>query len=308
MNNPWIKSLLRLFLPVYQYESDSRKIVYAGYSSIKKNYHVRLLLDGNNHHTFLGWRWYWKIPDLVKSGNIDIVISEISQYALNHFQSYSGFILPEWAIMRINIDRPIGEICKASVSDFSDVKRLIRKYNLTYEMLTDKESFKYFYDNIYLPYLIKRHGDEALVEDLSDFWKPSPSPFLMVIKENGIIVAGSIVRKSGDLFYLVRLGLLNGNDEYRRHGAIGAMYYFSILEGQKMSCRYLDVGGTRPFLNNGLTKYKMGLGAEFLSEHSTWKEYLWFGMNENSTFAKEFIRNNSFLYLNNDRKLVIHGI
>ena len=210
--------------------------------------------------------------------------------------------------MRINIDRPIGEICKGSVSDFLDVKRLIRKYNLTYEMLTDKESFKYFYDNIYLPYLIKRHGDEALVEDLSDFWKPFPSPSLMVIKENGIIIAGSIVRKSDDLFYLMRLGLLNGNDEYRRHGAIGAMYYFSILEGQKMSCRYQDVGGTRPFLNNGLTKYKMGLGAEFLSEHSKWKEYLWFGMNENSTFAKEFIRNNSFLYLNNDRKLVIHGI
>jgi hypothetical protein len=194
------------------------------------------------------------------------------------------------------------------VSDFLDVKRLIRKYNLTYEMLTDKENFKYFYDNIYLPYLIKRHGDEALVEDLSDFWKPFPSPSLMVIKENGIIIAGSIVRKSDDLFYLMRLGLLNGNDEYKRHGAIGAMYYFSILEGQKMNCRYLDVGGTRPFLNNGLTKYKMGLGAEFLSEHSTWKEYLWLGMNENSTFVKEFIRNNSFVYLNNDRKLVIHGI
>jgi hypothetical protein len=86
------------------------------------------------------------------------------------------------------------------------------------------------------------------------------------------------------------------------------MYYFSIIEGQKMNCRYLDVGGTRPFLTDGLTKYKMGLGAEFLSEPSTWKEYLWFGMNENSTFAKEFVRNNSFLYLNNDRKLVKHGI
>jgi hypothetical protein len=308
MNNPWIKSLARLLLPVYQYESDSAKIVYAGYSSIKKNYHVHLLMDGNSHHTFLGWRWYWKIPDLIKSGNIDMVISEISQYALTHFQKYRGFILPEWAIMRINIDRPIGEICKGSVSDFSDIKRLIRKYNLTYEILTDEESFNYFYNKIYLPYIIKRYGDEALVEDLSTFWKSSSSPFLLAIKENGIIVAESMIRKSGDLIYLMRLGLLDGNEEYKRHGAIGAMYYFSVLEGQKMSCRYLDVGGTRPFLNNGLTKYKMGLGAEFLSEHSSWKEYLWFGMNKNSTFAKEFIRSNPFLYLNNDRKLVIHTI
>jgi hypothetical protein len=308
MNNPWIKSLARLLLPVYQYESDSAKIVYAGYSSIKKNYHVHLLLDGNNHHTFLGWRWYWKIPDLIKYGNIDMVISEISQFALNNFQKYNGFILPEWAIMRINIDRPISEICKGSVSDFLDIRRLIRKYNLTYEILTDEESFEYFNNKIYLPYIIKRYGDEALVEDLSTFWKSSSSPFLLAIKENGIIVAESMIRKSGDLIYLMRLGLLDGNEDYKRHGAIGAMYYFCVLEGQKMSCRYLDVGGTRPFLNNGLTKYKMGLGAEFLSEHSTWKEYLWFGINESSTFAKEFIRSNPFIYLNNDRKLVIHAI
>ena len=50
--------------------------------------------------------------------------------------------------MKINIDRPIREICKRSVSDFSDVKRMIRKYNLTYEMLTEKESFNYFNDKL----------------------------------------------------------------------------------------------------------------------------------------------------------------
>jgi hypothetical protein len=91
-----------------------------------------------------------------------------------------------------------------------------------------------------------------------------------------------------------------------RHGAIGAMYYFSILEGQKMKSRYLDIGGTRPFLTDGLTRYKLGLGAEFISDHSPWKEYLWLGVNDRSTFAKEFICSNPFMYLNKDFRLIKH--
>ena len=308
MANVWIKNLARLYLPVYQYESDTRKIIYAGYSSIKKNYYVRLLLDRDHHSTFLGRRFYWEIPRLIKSHNPDLVISEISRMTLKHFQKCTGYILPEWVIMRINIDRPMNEICKGSVSDFSDVKRLIRKYNLTYEILTDLESFNYFNENIYLPYIIKRHGEEALIEDLKIFWKSSPSPFMMAIKENGILVAGALVRKSGDLIFLMRLGLLDGNQVYMHHGAIGALYYFCIVEGKKMGCRYLDVGGARPFLTDGLIKYKMGLGAEFLSDHSAWKEYLWIGLNENSTCAKEFINNNPFIYLNREFRLVKYPI
>jgi hypothetical protein len=306
MTKVWIKNLVRLYLPIYLYESDTTKIVYAGYSTIKRNYYVRLFLDKNNSYTFLGRRWFWKIPDLIKSYNLDMAISEISRINLNLFLKYNGYILPEWAIMRINIDRPLNEICKGSVSDFSDVKRLIRKYKLTYEILTDKESFNYFNDKIYMPYVTKRHGEEALIEDLSILWKSSPSPSLMAIKENGIIVAGALIRKSGDLFFLMRLGLLGGNEIYMRHGAIGAMYYFSILEGQKMKCRYLDIGGTRPFLTDGLTRYKLGLDAEFISDHSSWKEYLWLGVNDRSTFAKEFICSNPFMYLNKDYRLIKH--
>jgi hypothetical protein len=201
----------------------------------------------------------------------------------------------------------MSEICKRSVSDFADITRLIRKYNLTYEILTNKESFNYFKDKIYLPYITKRHGEEALIEDLNILWKSSPSPFLIAIKENGVIVAASLVRKSGDLLDLMRLGLLDGNEEYLRHGVIGAIYYYNVVEGQKMGCRYIDIGGTRPFLTDGLTRYKMGLGAEFVSDHSSWKEYLWLGVNENSIGAKEFIRSNPFMYLNEDHRLVKYG-
>jgi hypothetical protein len=71
-----------------------------------------------------------------------------------------------------------------------------------------------------------------------------------------------------------------------------------------MGCRYLNVGGTRPFLTDGLTKFKIGLGAEFTLEQAPTKEYLWFQINEHSVVAKEFIRRNPFMHVNKDFRLV----
>jgi hypothetical protein len=309
MGNKWLKRLVRLFLPVYQIESDKMKILYAGYSSGKKKYCIRLLLDRKNNSTFLGRRWFWKIPDLVKSGNYDIVIAEISPLTFNHFNKCNGYILPLWVTMRINIDRPISEIIKRSVSDFSDVIRRIRKYNLTYEILTGKEDFNDFNDKFYLPYITKRYEEDAMIEDLNKLWKSSPSPFLMSIIEDGKIVGMSLIRKSGSTFYFLRLGLLNGNEEYRSHGVIGAMYYFCLLEGQKMGCQYLNLGGTKPFLTDGLTKFKMGLGAEFVLNNDPSNEvYLWLGVNENSVSANEFMHKNPFMYTDKDHKLFTTSI
>ena len=297
MTTDWLKPLARLYLPIYQYESDKTKIVYAGYSSIKKNYYVRALLDKNNHHTFLGRRLYWDIPKLIKSHNLDMIISEISPFTFNHFLKCNGYIVPEWVTMRINIDRPMSEICQRRASDFSDVIRKIRKYKLTYEILRANESFKCFYDKFYVPYMTKRHGAEAWIEDLNRMWSPSPSFFLMAVKEDGVIVGEGLIRNTGESLFLSRLGLLDGIVEYRSHGVIGAIYYFSMLEGQKMGCRALNVGGTRPFLTDGLTKFKIGLGAEFVSDHNLKKDYLWLGTNAHSTMAKEFMDNNPFMHL-----------
>lgn len=302
MASDWLKHLARFYLPVYEYESGNMKIIYAGYSTIKKNYHVRLILGSYTKHSFLGRKLYWKIPELIGKRNIDIVIAEVSRFSHIYFLGQQGFIIPEWAGMRININRPMSEICNKE-TDFSNVTRRIRKYNLTYEILNDDESFKHFIDKIYLPYVSKRHGEEALIENLNSLWKSTPSPVLMAIRESGMIVAESLIRQTGDIMYFKRIGVLDGSEEYMRHGVIGALYYYGIVEAQRKGCKYFDVGGTRPFLNDGLTRYKLGLGAEFTDDNSNWKEYLWMGINGNSKEAGEFLQNNPFMHLNSKFRL-----
>jgi hypothetical protein len=307
MNNAWLKNLARVNLPVYQFESDRLKIAYAGYSAKKKNFFVRLSLGGSQRQAFCGRRWFWEIPDIINSFNFDLVFSEASQITLKRFQRCRGYVIPVWAPMRIDIDRPFREIRKQRVSHFSGIERLIRKYALTYKIRRDNESFKNFYHNMYKPYINKRYGDEAFIRDWNELWKSSSSLFLIEIKENEVLSSAMLVRKSENFLHLICLGLVDGKEEYLRHGAIGASYYFALLEGQKMGCRYLDVGATRPFLTEGLTRFKMGLGAEFVSDYSPKKEYIWLGVNERSFRAQEFIKNNPFMYLDKDFRLIRSG-
>ncbi len=298
----WLRHLARKYMPVYQYESDSLKFLYAGYSPIKRSYYARILLNSSSRPTFLGMYWYSHIPRLFNSLKVDMIVSEISRNTFTHFRNCNGYILPVWATMRINIDRPESEIFNKnrSVTNFKDVIRRIRKNNLTYEILSDKESFHYFKKRFYKPFITKRHGEEAFIEDLDAMWKSFKNPLMLAIRENGVIVGMSFIRISRDILYLMRVGLIDGKQEYSSHGVIGATYYFGILEGKKLGCKYLDLGGGRPFLTDRLTKYKTGLGAEFVMKLDPSKEYLWFGVNDQSTAAKEFLLNNTFMHLNKD--------
>ena len=52
MEIDWLKHLARLYLPIYQYESETTKIAYAGYSSIKRNTMSDYSWTRNTNHTF----------------------------------------------------------------------------------------------------------------------------------------------------------------------------------------------------------------------------------------------------------------
>jgi hypothetical protein len=300
----WFRHLARVFMPVYQFESDKLKIIYAGYSPIKKSYYARLLLNKDYNQTFLGRYLYTDIPNLINRQNIDMAVTEISRVTFNHFRNCNGYILPVWATMRINIDRPESDIFNKSKTDFRDVIRRIRKYDLTYEISTDKKMFDFFNEKFYLPYMKNRHRDEAFIEDLDTMWKSYEHPRIMVVKEKGNIAGMTFMRVTEKILYLKRTGLIDGNEDYLSHGVIGAAYYFGILEGLKMGCKYVDLGGSRPFLNDGLTRHKKGIGGEFEVNLDPSKEYLWFGVNEKSPAAKEYLSRNPFMHLTKDFKLV----
>jgi hypothetical protein len=306
MIKDWFKDFARIYLPVYRIESGKMIIIYAGYSSIKRNYFIRIICNSESKEIYVGRRWFWQIPGFIKSQNPSLVISEISRIALKNFQKYDGFILPEWTKMTIQIDRAMKEIRRSNGRHFCDVARRIRKYDLSCEILTGKEDLYLFNVKFYMPYMTKRYREEAMITDLNLLWNSLSKPFLLAIREKGVMVCAAVCKESEDSIDLMVMGLLDGNDEYRRHGVIGAIYYFAIIEAEKKGLHYIDVGGSHPFLTDGLTKYKMGFGAEFVTDDNSIDQCPghWLGVNKSSPAAMDFVSKNSFICLNKESLVV----
>jgi hypothetical protein len=65
------------------------------------------------------------------------------------------------------------------------------------------------------------------------------------------------------------MGVKDGNREYVREGAVSACYYFLITEMKKRGFKKINLGGIRPFLNDGVTQFKISLKAQLaLSQHN----------------------------------------
>jgi hypothetical protein len=296
-----LKHLARLNLPVYIFEKDDFKVAYAGYSEVKKNYSGRFPF-GNQpaNAVFVGRKWFWQVTRL----EVDITFAEVSLGTMPYFRHASGFVLPEWVTMHISTTQPMSELRQPSVSHFADIERLIRKHALGFETSTATEDVNQFYQEMYLPYTRTRHKDEALIESLGSIFDPGKDFFMLFIREKGQRVAAGLIERHASHVHLKRLGVKDGHEQYMRHGAVGAIYYFLYLEAQRLGCRYIDIGGSRPFLTDGLTRHKLGLHAQFHSDHSTWREYLWMGIDPNSARGQGFIRDNPFVYLSGNHQFV----
>ena len=102
--------------------------------------------------------------------------------------------------------------------------------------------------------------------------------------------------------FLRRLGIVHANEEYMRQGAIGAIYYFLIQELKHRGYDLIDVGGTRPLLKDGLTRYKLSFGARLCKDNSK-HTCVRLMILHDSPGVRSFLTNNPFLFKNQKKNL-----
>jgi hypothetical protein len=96
------------------------------------------------------------------------------------------------------------------------------------------------------------------------------------------------------------VGVLNGSDDIMRMGVIGALYYFALTDHRKNNIKRVNIGGTSPLLKDGITMFKLSLGAkvsEIQHQNSIRLKLLPLG---NSPAVKDFLTSNSFTYIENE--------
>ena len=266
-------------------------------------YLSNLLYSGEPVKERLGKIFIWRIKaglnlDLPRA---DLIFIKIDGFFSRFLSRRRFIIIPEWVLFILDLSKPLPEIWKLSKNDTLRANlRRIRKNNYSYEVTQDPVKFKYFYYQMYLPYITKRFEELTVLISFRDMERVFKKGQLILVKNGEDYLSGYVVRMDYDTILALYLGITKGKIEYLKAGALAALYYFISLWAKERGYKWLDFGHCRSFLKDGVFYHKKQWGMEII--RSTRLRYV-FGMKV-CNFHQEvqnFIEKNPFIFMDQEK-------
>lgn len=235
-----------------------------------KNYFADLLFAGPVAERSEGRAWLWKALRLVKSGRTphDLVIIDTDVPKYRRLLSRSAFPLPCWVRGEIDLAAVEAQIRKSSSikSDLSKIKRNGYDYVVT----RDERDFDRFYREVYLPYARRIYGGMTFLMPYSDLKQFIPHSELLWVRQDGEAVSGIMLRNDEGVMRAYALGVKGGDGMLAKNGALAALYCFAIDYLRTQGWQRLHLGGSRPFLRDGVLQYKRKWGMKIVGHSPSW--------------------------------------
>lgn len=166
-----------------------------------------------------------------------------------------GFLIPERVNQVLDISGPMDEAIKL---DSRGLKKLLKKVNkYKHEISNDHDALKFFYEKMYVPHIKSRYD---VVENFISIKKLFMNGELIFITTDGERVSGALCEMKGDTYYFSKNGVLD--EKFVKEGALVATYYFPMLRAKEINAKIVDLGGSRPFLLDGVLRHKNKWGAK----------------------------------------------
>ncbi len=246
--------------------------------------------------------WLWSLKSLYhgRKPACDLLVVETNRLLELLLGRRKGYKLPMWVQFCLDTSLPLTTLKKRSSKLRQELPRLTRKYSLSFEIADDEHSLSQFFDTMYLPYITGRHGETAFLSPLAELQRVFENAELLLIKKNAERIAGCLLEKQGEMVLLRYIGVKDNDPRHFRDGVVGALYYFAIVRAQERGYSVFNMGGTSPFLADGVARFKLSLKPHvdricYLGEYPV---RLWLG--RRSDRLLEFLNENPFLFLRPD--------
>lgn len=268
-------------------------ILYAG-NEENRHFLTTLAFDSSFTETYVGKAWLWNIPEILKekAPRNSIVIAEVPKTFRKSFKKRNYLYIPSW------VDGEV-DAFSATKSDslLTDLRR-IKRNKLSFEVTHDLNQFHNFYYKMHLPYIKEAFGNKAVILGYefmkSEFGKHGLYNDLLLVKKQQEYVAGMLMGYSKKGVYLHPLGVKDGNFDYVKEGAIGALFYFPLIYSKEKGYKKVNFGLTRAFLKDGVFQFKKKRGMQVIGTSNKGFALKPLSL---STAVKGFLVNNPFLYM-----------
>lgn len=232
----------------------------------------------------------------------DAVFIKCDVFYTFYWRKKNFMIIPEWISMTLDISDSSEMVYKKLTDSAKDDIRKIKKYGFTYEFSEDIDKLQFFYKKMYLPYIYKRYGSSAYcVTYFAMRLLFERDNKLMLIKHKGEYLAGSMFSVRNNKITATYTGIKDGNIKYLKQGVGAASYYFLIHWAKQKGFKILNFGTCRPFLNEGVFRYKSKWGATMTKQDGFTSGIIAFKPFNCSNGVKSFLLNNPFVSLNGNK-------
>jgi hypothetical protein len=296
-----IKRLSYYYIPLYTYSGKEHKsgeplkVACLVRDKTIPHYWMQRLFQGNCRITRNKKLAVWNLAGYFGRNreDYDLAIIEINNPTRKYTEADTGYLLHRWLEMQINTRTFMKRAKK------NDIARRIRKYQFRFEVRNTDEDFKFFHQRMYVPYICSRHKESAVICDLKYFLdiyrkKDAQLGFLMADDEP---VAGVFTEMRGDKLRISASGILDGREDIMRMGVNSAIYFFIVHDCLNKGIDSVSIGGTSSILMDGLTRYKLSLGAEAEDLQYFYTQYLWLKPLKNTEAVRSFLKANPFINL-----------
>lgn len=143
------------------------------------------------------------------------------------------------------------------------------------ETCSDYRWAEEFHDRYHRPAVRQSHGEVGYVmpaSEISDDIRHNHAEFIKILLRGRCVAAGTAKHKEG-IYYLLRPGWLDGDPIWLKEGVQAARIWFAAERAHSLGCKKLVLGGTPPFLEDGVFQFKMRWNAELDPERTCWGNY-----------------------------------
>lgn len=174
----------------------------------------------------------------------------------------------------------------------ADLRRIRKR---SYDMVVERgrECLSTFYEEMYRPYVRNVYGARAVITPKSEVESNAEHAELVLVCEQGQPVAGQIMLYDGSEVRGWLIGVKDGDRRHVRAGAIAAIYHHTLRYLTNRGYERVHAGASRPFLNDGVLRYKAKWGMR-ISDHAS----KWFALRlpPLSDGALSFLAHNPFVH------------
>ena len=257
-------------------------------------YFSKLIYATKPETKYLGKRSYRNIASSVEVSKPDLAIIE-TNWLFSRFLHDNGFFVSPRVDFVLDINGTLENIQKKIAYGKRKRIKKMAKTDWTSEITKDPVKVKFFYDEMYLQHMFRRHGELATPISFSEYEKLLSQGYLMLIKKDQEYVSGKLLVHQGNELRSFILGVRNTDSELTS-GSLAAWYY-AIVQGVQRGYAKLDCGETPPFILDGGFQYKRELGAQVRPASGPTAQVFGIRLFRMSEPVRNFLSSNPFVFM-----------